>query len=920
MALLASEHAFAAKPFDYQDTKLDNGLRVVTLEDFSTPIVAVQVWFHVGSKNEQATRQGFAHMFEHMMFRGTDLVGPEEHSALLRKAGGDCNAFTSFDYTAYVNTVPSNQIELALWLESQRMMFLKIDQEGFDTERKVVEEERRMGLNQPYGSVFEQVLPVLFKQHPYRWSPIGNIPDLRAAKVTELEQFWNYYYVPRNATLVIAGAVKHADAQALAKKYFAWMPSGDTSDRPQSTEPDQAETREITIEEPFGPVPLVGSVFRTVPETHADAIPLELMMIALGQGDSSRLNVDLVKKRNLCVQALADTYMMQDAGVCGAGAALNPLADPDIALKAVDEHLAALKEGGLEERELTKAKNQLRRIVVSDTLTVENKARSIGDATTVHGSPEWLNEQLAKIDATTLDDIKRVANTYLVPERKTVLHVKPNPDKKLSPDDASAASKEGDDKAFAYTNPKEGVKRPEGFPIKPPIKDLLQELPQAPAQELALKNGLKVVVVPNHEAPFMTVMLGSKYGAWSEDPAVPGVATMALNMLTKGTKKHSAAELAEIVEFNALTLDGAASMDTAQVTATGLSDKLPLAIELLAEVVLSPTFPQEELDILAQQRTMSLSVRDQEPSYVVAREMRRHLYGGHPYSRTPEGELADVAKLKPELLAAYWSKFARPDMSVIYVAGDVDEAQAKALIEQHFGEWKVDGPAPEVALPRIPESETTHIILVDRPGAVQSQIKVAQTSITRTDPRYHFTRVFSQIYGGAFDSRLNSVIRIQRGLTYGASGGFIPSRFNGEFSSSTFTKTESTAETVQALLDVIAGMRKEPPTDEELTTAKSYLVGNFPSGLETPQDVVNYAWIVEYSGLPKDYLNQAVQSYNRAQKQDVTDVAEKIVDPEHLTIVVAGEAAKVKESLEKIAPVTVVESSTAQETPAGPKA
>ncbi|MBX7258351.1 MAG: insulinase family protein [Candidatus Hydrogenedentes bacterium] len=913
--LIAAVNAFAAKPFEFEDIKLDNGLRVVTLEDFSTPIVAVQVWYHVGSKNEQATRQGFAHMFEHMMFGGTDLVNAEEYSNLIRKVGGDCNAFTSFDFTAYVNTVPSNQLELVLWLESQRMMFLKVDEKGFDTERKVVEEERRMGLNQPYGSVMEQVLPVLFKEHPYRWSPIGNIPDLRAAKAPELAEFWNYFYVPQNATLVIAGAVKHADAQALAKKYFSWMPSGDTTGRLTFTEPEQKETREITVEEPFGPVPLIGYVFKTVPETHADSIPLELMMIALGQGDSSRLNVDLVKKRNLCVQALADTYMLQDAGVCGAGAALNPMANPEVAFKALDEHLTALKEKGLEEKELTKAKNQLRRTLVADSLTVENKANNIGDATTIHGTPEWLNERMARIDAATLDDIKRVANAYLVPERKTVLHVKPNPEKKLSADAERGTESDKAGNEFKYTNPKEGVKRPEGFSTTPPMHELLQELPQTPTSERTLKNGLKVVVVPNHELPFMTVMLGSKYGAWAEDAAAPGVASMTLNMLTKGTKKHTAEELAEIIEFNALTLEGDATMDAAQVTATGLSDKLPLAVELLAEVVLSPTFPQEELDILAQQRTMTLSVRDQSPDYVAARELRRHLYGAHPYSRTPEGESEDVAKLKPELLAAYWAKYARPDTSVVYVAGDVDEEKAVALVEQYLGEWKVEGSAPEISLPAIPTPEKTHILLVDRPGAVQSQIKVGETNITRSDPRYHFARVFSQVYGGAFDSRLNTVIRIQRGLTYGASGGFIPHRFSGEFTSSTFTKTESTAETVQAVLDVLAGMRKEAPTDEEINTAKSYLVGNFPSGLETPQDVVNYAWLIEYSGLPKDYLNQAVQAYNKAQRQDLADVAEKIVNLDRLTIVVAGEASKIKEGLEKIAPVTVIEAAKGQETP-----
>ena len=276
--VLASLSAAGERRYQFEQIKLDNGMTVISLEDFSCPIVAVQVWYHVGSKDEDPNRQGFAHMFEHMMFRGTDRLGPEEHFNCIRRVGGDCNAYTSFDQTVYVEDLPNNQLELALWLESERLAFLKIDQEGFATEEKVVEEERRMGLNQPYGTMPEKLLAEIFKEHPYRWSTIGQIPHLRQATIDELQGFWEKFYIPNNATLVVVGAVKHADVQAMAKKYFGWIPRCPEPPRVTIKEPEQKEARTVTLQEDKGPLPLVGVLYRTVPESHPDQLPLQILM------------------------------------------------------------------------------------------------------------------------------------------------------------------------------------------------------------------------------------------------------------------------------------------------------------------------------------------------------------------------------------------------------------------------------------------------------------------------------------------------------------------------------------------------------------------------------------------------------------------------------------------------------------------
>ncbi len=282
--LLASE-----RRYPFKEIKLENGLTVISLEDFSCPIVAVQVWYHVGSKDEDPARQGFAHMFEHMMFRGTDRLGATDHFDHLRRVGGNTNAYTAFDQTVYVEELPSNQLELAFWLEAERMAFLKIDQDGFDTERKVVEEERRMGLNSPYGTVPEKLLAQIYEKHPYRWTPIGKIPHLRSATIDELQAFWDRYYVPNNATLVVVGAVKNAEIQRLARKYFSWIPACPDPPRVTVREPPQTKNKTVRIMEDKGPLPIVGVLYRTVPNDHPDQLPLGMLLGIVGGGESSRL-------------------------------------------------------------------------------------------------------------------------------------------------------------------------------------------------------------------------------------------------------------------------------------------------------------------------------------------------------------------------------------------------------------------------------------------------------------------------------------------------------------------------------------------------------------------------------------------------------------------------------------------------------
>ena len=914
-AALLARPAQADSPLrlDFKRFTLDNGLEVITLEDFTSPVVNVQLWYHVGSKDEDPQRQGFAHMFEHMMFRGTDRLGPTDHFDLIRRTGGTCNAYTAFDQTVYHETLPANQLELALWLESERMTFLKIDQKSFDTERKVVEEERRLGVNQPYGTMPEKLLAAVFKVHPYRWSPIGNIANLRASSVPELRAFWTKYYVPNNAKLVIVGAVKHDRAAELARKYFDWIPRYPDPPRITAREPELKDgPKMLNFKEDNAPAPLVGLGALTVPNGDPDDIPLQILATILGQGESSRLYRQMVAEKEVAVMAMGGARSLEQAGFIGFAAALAPVVGkPADALAQLETIVDKARQEPVTDRELEKARNNMLKDVLEESLTAAGRASTLGHAATLEGDPDKVNTRLDQVRHTTAADLQRVAQKYLAPEHLYQGNVESNVTgtlgglmgfKKKEENPPITAKPETD------TPPpgRPGAKRPPSFPTTAPVAEPLAYDPTPKYESLALPNGLKVYVVENHKAPLVWVHLGLLAGAWTEEK--PGTASMALSMLTRGTKQHTYGQLADELETYAIGLEGSADMDASMVTATALTEHLDRAMTLMAEVVLSPIFPEDKYRNLQKQVRTGLVISSAQPAYVAEREFRRRVYGRHPYARTATGEIADVDALKVADVSQWWQRFARPDMAVLIFAGDINLDRAKGLAEKHFGGWKTEDTSSPQAPPPLPPAGPTHIYLVDRPG-IQSQIRAgACQELTRANPIYPKSVVVNGYFGGAFSSRLNETIRVKMGLTYGAHGGFDIDRFGGSFMIGTFTKTATTAPAVKAIIDEVKRLRDEPPTADELDKTKSYTLGSFPLNRESPNAPANDLWLIESQALPKDYLQRLLAGVAKTSAADCTKLVAQTIDPAKLTIVVVGPASELQKDLEAIAPVTVVAS------------
>lgn len=904
--LVASAAAQSEALFDYRETVLDNGLRVITLEDFSAPIVAVQVWYHVGSKNENPARQGFAHMFEHMMFRGTDKLGPTDHFDLIRQTGGSTNAYTAFDQTVYVETLPANQLDLALWLEAERMTFLNIDQESFDTERKVVEEERRLGLNRPYGDVVEKVLDELFKTHPYRWSPIGNIAHLRASSVQELREFWQTYYVPNNATLVIAGAVSHDDALAKARKAFGWIPRYDDPPRVTVDEPEWDKRKLVEIEAGNAPTPIVGMVFRTVPQRSDDYAALQMLGIILGGGESSRVWKRLVIDEEAAVAALAVAFSLEQDGLFAAAAVLPPLgADKAGVMKTLREEVRKLRKNLVTEEELEKARNQMLTDTIASNATVANKATLLGQAAVLEGDTARVNERIAEIRAVTREDLQRVAQDYLKPMHSREMVVAQNVagmfGGKGYEEEEAPITAEAETETPA---PGRGeLVRPDGWPTEPPIADLPEVDVALDFEEQTLDNGLRVVVVRNDELPIVTATMGFKAGAWTESD--PGVTSLALQAIKHGTKTRDEESIASELETYGISLGGSGQMDVSTVSFSTLREHRDRAVELMADVIRNPTFPEKPFNRLKTQTVTGLAISQAEPSYLADREVRQILYGDHPYSRAVTGEVADVQAITPDNVRDWWSKFVRPADATLIFAGDIDLDEAVALAKRNFGDWQVETPMPSIDMPAPPHLGPTHIYLVDYPGG-QAQIRVAQHGLTRHDPLYGVSRVVNGYFGGAFNARLNKKIRVDMGLTYGARGGFSPSRFAGDFEVSTFTKVDSTAQAVRAIFEELDRLATEPPSEEELNETKSNFLGSFPLGRETPQQVANTVWALTANGLPDDHLTELLNQVANTTPEQCVELVKNRIDPAKLAVVIVGPAAALKDELEAIAPVTVV--------------
>jgi zinc protease len=423
----APQDAVVGPPkFDYTMTTLANGLKVVYLEDHSTPIVHVALWYHVGSKNEKSGRTGFAHLFEHLMFKGSKNVGPDQHPSWITSVGGQANAFTDEDSTVYWQTVPAQYLPLTLWLEADRMASLEVSEDKFVNEREVVKEERRMRYeNQPFGRLPEIIFDKAFEVHPYKHQTIGSMADLESASIDQVRAFHDTFYVPNNATLVVVGDFETREAQGLVDRYLGRVPKGAEVPRDIPVEPRHEREARFTTREPW-PLPAVVVSYHIINDGHPDAYPLHILAKILSDGDSSRIYRSLVYEKQLALAAFGEAKLIEHPNLFYAVAVVQPGREPEQVLTELQATLDRVKTSGVTAEELTRAKRQFARDYILGRETVQQKALHLAHAVVIHDDIKTADAEFDLFQNVTLEDVQRVAQTYFTAESRMLLTILPS--------------------------------------------------------------------------------------------------------------------------------------------------------------------------------------------------------------------------------------------------------------------------------------------------------------------------------------------------------------------------------------------------------------------------------------------------------------------------------------------------------------
>ncbi len=830
----AESRPVVVPPLGFRERTLANGLRVFTARDMSTSNVTVQVWYKVGSKDDPQDRSGFAHLFEHLMFKATENFPDETFDRLTEDVGGNNNAFTSDDVTAYHETIPANHLERLIFAEADRLGSLVVNESVFESERDVVKEEYRQGvLASPYGRLFSLFVPAtVYQDHPYRRSTIGSIENLDAATIEDVRRFHATYYRPDNAYLIVSGNFDQAQLDGWIDRYFAPLTN---PDRPLPAndvrEPEPTGPREATFHAPNVPLPAVVLAWPTVRYDHPDRAALTVLDGILSTGESSRLYRSLVYDQQLTSQTSSSLDASQQAGALTAYAIMAEGKTPEEGLAALRAEAARLRDTPVTAAELAEARNELVASALRQRETVEDRANVLGWSLINTGDAAAADREIADLQAVTAADIQRVAQRYLTDQRSIAIRY-------LNADEANPVTVQAVDVTapvrVADLAPVGRIFEllPEGQRRPMPQPGTAVE-PATPAiQTFTLTNGLEVFVARKPGLPLVAARLSLPAGSAHDPAGKAGLATMTAALLTQGADGRSAPEIAAQIEQLGADIGANPGADFTTVYANAPADVFPQAMEILADLALRPDFAIEELERQRDQALDGLRIQLSSPGPVGTASVARVIYGDAPYGAPGGGTLISLPTLTREDVAAFHAGRYSPAGAKLVFSGDITVDQARALAEQTFGGWRANATAPEVA-DRAGAASPPRVVVIDQPGAGQAAVFVAQRSIARDDADYFPLTLGNTLLGGSFTSRLNQEIRIKRGLSYGTRSGLGVRLDTGTFTASAQTRNDAAVEVAGLILAELTRLATTRPTESEMTTRQAILTGAFGSSLET---------------------------------------------------------------------------------------
>jgi zinc protease len=842
-------------------------------------------------------------LFEHLMFQGSKHTPHDSHFQMLEAAGATgINGTTDYDRTNYFETVPSNQLELALWIESDRMGYLldAIDQKEFANQQDVVRNERRQSVeNRPYGNAEEELVHMLYPQnHPYYANVIGSHADIQAAKLEDAREFFKRYYAPNNASLAIVGDFDPAATKRLIEKYFGPLKRGAavpainvqtpkiTMER-RKVVPDRVELPRVYM------AWLTPSVFKP---GDADAI---IAGDILGGGRASRLYQKLVYEKQIAqnVQAYQQSLLLGSQFQIDATA--RPGHTAEELEKAINDELELLRTKPVEQREIDQARNTIETQTIGRLENLNGVANLLNEYNHYLKTPDYLQKDIERIRAVTPASLMAFAREQLQPNARAVVYaVKGTPE--LGPQvptpPAPTAAGTGTesvnvDEAWRNEIPKPGPAKA----LQVPVPDTAQ-----------LANGLTLVLSTRRGLPIVAANLVVKSGSDTNPPDAPGLANFTVAMLDQGTATRTAVQIANQVAELGATLNANSSMDASFVAARSLKKNFAATLDLAADIALHPSFPAEEIERQRSSRLAQLVQQRENANALAVRISNLALYGErHPYGYTELGTEASVRALTRDAMLNFWKQNFVPNNAALVVAGDITMAELRPLAEKVFGGWQRGMPAtPSLTAPA---STQARILIVDRPGAPQTQLRVATIGAPRSVPEFQPIQVMNTALGGLFSSRINMNLREEHGYTYGAGSGFDFRRGAGPFAIATGVRTDVTAPAVTEILKEVRGMTESPMKIEELARAKDARTQSLPAGFQTSQAAAaSFAQVFIYD-LGLDYYSHVAERVGAVTADQSLAAAKRYLVPERMVIVAVGDRAKIEPELRKLnIPVEVV--------------
>lgn len=870
----------------FEKHTLSNGLDVILHEDHTIPVVAVNVWYHVGSKDEEIGRTGFAHLFEHVMFEGSKHHN-SSHFEPLQKAGANLNGSTTPDRTNYWEDVPTNYMDLALWLEADRMGYLldALDQQRFDIQRDVVKNERRQSYeNRPYGMASWHLQEALYPMpHPYHWMTIGSQEDLDAAELDDIKDFFKRFYSPTNASLAIAGDIKMGEALELVNRYFGDLPPGESVPRKGRHDSGLRGRIELEMRDKVT-LPRAYVAWPTPPEGDTDDAPLEIYQAIMSDGLTSRLHKSLVYEKQIAQSASMRYHSSEIAGQCVmsvTAAEGHELAEVEAAADA--EMVRLLREPPTDE-EIARVKNRIEASHYRQLARIGGfggRADQLNHFSVFSSNPDLINTSLDKYMSVTREDVMRVAESVLG-DNQVRLRVLPEPT--LSP---------------------ASVKLDRS--VMPPPKNEPVFTPPTPTRT-KLSNGMGISVIEQRGLPIVAFGVLMDAGASRDPEQLPGLAGFTAQMLPEGTDTKSSQDIAQAFEFIGSRISADGRREYTLLSAETLTKHWSTALELTADLVLNPSFPDHELERVRKEHLTELRRGKDEPNAVAEQLLaglvfRRDSGYGHPLSGTE----SSIGALNRDDMVRQFDRDYGPENANLIVVGDVSIEEVAKRAESVFGSWTGGSPGVNVEATIVPSNGTATIFLVDRPGAPQSVIRALHTTIPRLHPDYLGLTLMNYAFGGQFSARLNQNLRQDKGYSYGYQSHVQWHRGPSLLLAGGSVQTEVTKESVFETLKEFNEVRGDRPiSEEELENAKQSVLRSFPANFERPGAVMGQVLQMVQFGLPDDYLQTVRSNVESVTLDDVHRITQELVRPDQLKILVVGDRQEVEKGLRELELPTVI--------------